>query len=260
MIELRPERKQDTAEALWRLYRQRPTLELRELLIRRYVRLAKYVVDRMTVSDSGCYSKDDLIGHAILGLIESIERYDPARGVKFETYAVTRIRGEVVDQIRRLDWVPRSVRQKEKEVRDAHARLERVYGRPATDEEVADELGLPWDVFEETLKEIAEVSFVSLDGSFDGGEETVTIGELLAGDSETPSGAEFGERKRLLAAAIGDLAEKERLVVGLYYYEGLTLKEIGQVLGVTEARVSQIHSKAVTRLRARLSVAEAVFV
>ena len=252
----------DRPEVLWRSYKKHPRPEVREALVHRYLRLAKLEVDRMKVPDCGLFSGDDLVGYAILGLIDAVEKYDPDRDVKFETYAAPRIRGAVVDALRRMDRMPRSLRQKEKEIGEAYARLERIFGRPATDDEVADELGLSPDALRAALAEVAPVTLVSLDQGFDspdvdGGGD---LRDLLPGPSDTLERVEQGERKRMLAEAIGGLPERERLVVGLYYYEGLTLKEIGQVLGVTEARVSQMHAKALFRLRGQLQRCDAVFI
>ena len=205
----------------------------------------------MNLRDSGSVGHDDLVSAALLGLIEAIERYDPKRNYKFETYAVTRIRGAVVDTLRSLDWVPRSVRRRERVVRDAYARMDSVLGRPATDEEMASELGMDVDEFQETLVDIRQSSLISLEERMQGGgaESSTSLVDLIEGGEDPQALAEVAERKRKLAEAIERLPQKERIVIDLYYYEGLKLKEIGVTLGVTEARVSQIHTRALLRLQ-----------
>lgn len=251
----------DQTVEMWKRYKRQPRPELRDLIVQHYIKLAKLVVDRMAIPSQGHLCKEDLISHAIMGLIEAVERYNPEKGVKFETFAIPRIRGEVVDALRRTDWAPRSLRQKEREIRTAYERLGRIFGRAATDEEVADELGLSPETFQETLGEVATLSVISLEQRLDGDgsdDSSSELSDLIPDETDITERAEFEERKRFLAAALAELPERERLVVGLYYYEGLTLKEIGQVLGVTEARVSQMHAKSMMRLRGHLTSLEPV--
>ncbi|MGQ9454261.1 MAG: FliA/WhiG family RNA polymerase sigma factor [Armatimonadota bacterium] len=238
-------------DRLWLEYKQRGSEEARKKLIEEYAYLAKYAVDRLNLSPSGVLSYEDLIGHAIVGLIDAIEKYDPSRNVKFETYALSRIRGEVIDVIRTLDWAPRSVRRKESELRRAYAHLESVLGRSATDQEVADYLDISLSELEVLLADISQCALLSLDEIIASGEEWLSPGE----DGNCADPAEMVERSelvRLLARAIDELPERERTVVFLYYYDGLTQKEIAAVLGVTESRVCQLHTKAVLRLAAKL--------
>lgn len=253
----------DDCEALWRDYKQHGQAEAREMLITHYVRLAKYVVDRLNIRESGCLTRDDLIGHAILGLIDAIERYDPARGVRFETYAIARIRGTVMDMLRSLDWVPRSVRKTESAIRAAYIKLENELGRSATDEEISHELGMNLEDFHKALGDIGQGTVFSLDEyiqvSTGGEDRPLTLSGILDDSPDPSSLVEIDEQRQILAGAIGRLPERERFVIGLYYYEGLTLKEIGRVLEVSEARVSQIHTKAMLRLSSQLQRLRPVF-
>jgi len=246
----------DVREKLWREYKEQGSQEAREKLISEYAYLAKYAVDRLNLCPWGALSYEDLIGHAVVGLIDAMEKYDPARSVKFETYALTRIRGEVIDVIRALDWTPRSVRKQETELRKAYARLEMELRRPPTDSEVADHLGIGVDDLDRMLGEVGQSALLSLD------EMIASGGDVLSPSAETECSdpaatAERADQRRLLARAIDDLPEREKTVVALYYYDNLTQREIAEVIGVTESRVCQIHTKAVLRLAGKLSVATA---
>jgi len=244
---------------LWAAYRTNPTPALRNRLIEQYAPLAKYVVDRLNLQPSGGISYDDLISQAIVGLIEAIDRYDPSRGVKFNTYAYYRIRGSVMDMLRELDWVPRSLRAKGNDIVNTIARLEGELGRAPTDEEVAEAMGLSRERFDELSQEVGGQSLLSLEETLesDGGDNFLLVGDMIA-DQQTVSPAAYTEQEdeqRMLAEAIQALPQNEKLVISLYYTEGLTLKEIGKVLGVTESRVCQLHSKAVLRLRSMMHAA-----
>lgn len=245
---------------LWADYRQHPTQALRDKLIEQYAPLAKYVVDRLNLQPSGGISYDDLISQAVVGLIEAIDRYDPSRGVKFNTYAYYRIRGSVMDMLRELDWMPRSLRSKSNDIVNVIARLEGELGRAPTDEEVASALGMSPEQFDDLVQEVGGQSQLSLDDTVDGdssdGDGSVPVGDLIA-DEITISPAQYIEdedQRRVLAEAIMGLPKNEQLVISLYYTDGLTLKEIGSVLGVTESRVCQLHSKAILRLRSTLQL------
>ncbi len=251
-----------TSEALWTEHQHNPKTETREALIHQYIPLAKHVVDRLHIRDSSALSRDDLISQAIVGLIDALERFDPSRQVKFETYASVRIRGAVMDMLRKLDWAPRSVRRMEREVRETYVRLEETYGRPATDSEVADALRMTQEELQETLQDIGQTAVFSLDDCLQTdqrGEARLTLADVVSADDDPLHAAEESEQRHMLAHAIGKLPERERMVVAMYYYEELTLKEIGKVFGVTEARISQILSKAVSRLNGRLLRFEPVF-
>lgn len=237
-------------------------LDLRRQLIEAYAPVARYVVERMNLRPGSALGYEDLLGQAAVGLIDAIDRFDPSRGIKFETYAYHRIRGAVMDMVRDMDWLPRSVRHRESEVAAAFARLQEELGRPPWDEELAGALGITLDELDQIAQQVELQAIQSLDESISGGNgrhhwngwEAATLGESLP-DRQAPSPEEHLERwaqRDLLAKAIDALPESERTVVSLYYYEGLTLKEIGRVLGVTESRACQIHGKAVLRLRAQL--------
>jgi len=193
----------------------------------------------------------------LLGLIAAIERYDPERNVKFETYAIARIRGSILDELRALDWVPRSVRARAREIERIHAKLEHRLHRTPSDEEMARELGISADEFQETLVKISNSTVVALDElwavSDASGDQVSLLDTLQDPDAPDPQQLlDASELKDRLADAIAALPEREKLVIALYYYENLTLREIGEVLGVTESRISQLHTKAVLRLKSRL--------
>ena len=243
---------------LWERYKSHNDISAREQLILYYVGLVKYVAGRMAISLPPSVQQDDLISYGIFGLIDAIEKFEPERNIKFETYAIARIRGSVWDGLRSMDWVPYSVRQKAKELEYAYARLEGKLGRAATDEEICDTLSITKQQFVQLLMETSFTSFLSLDEIWkfdrDGGNSVRVIETIEDENAVDPvSMVMFEERKLALTDAINKLPERERLVIALYYYEGLTLKEIGKVLGVTESRISQLHTKAVLRLRGRLS-------
>jgi RNA polymerase sigma factor for flagellar operon FliA len=254
----------DESQARWREYVRTRCPKLREAIIRDYAVLARRAVDRLQISPWGCVSQEDLISHAVIGLIDAVDRYDPDYGPPFEGFAMPRIRGAILDALRQLDWVPRSVRVKEQKLRLAFGKLEGLLGRPPRDEEVAAELGIDLAELEQLVTDVARGSVLSLDDLVAahpggtrrdaGGGEGATLGEVTpSGDSHDPyRSQERSEAHRRLAEAIDALPEREKLVVSLYYYHELTLKEIGKVLDVTEQRVSQIHAKAMLRLSHKL--------
>jgi RNA polymerase sigma factor FliA len=215
------------------------------------------VAGRMASGLPSHVEEADLISYGLLGLIGAIERFDPEREIKFETFAVSRIKGAIIDELRSLDWVPRSVRSKARDVERAHQKLENRLQRAPSDEEMAEELGIGVEDFNSTLLEIANSSVLALDDLWtiadpDGGQVSLldTIHDPNAIDPEREM--DTAELKDRIADAIESLPERERLVIALYYYENLTLREIGEVLGVTESRVSQLHTKAVLGLRSNL--------
>ena len=201
--------------------------------------------------------ESDLISYGLIGLINAIERFEIEREIKFETYAITRIKGAIIDELRALDWVPRSVRTRARDIERAIAELERRLHRAPTDEEIAEKLGLTPDELEESLTEISRSSIAALDELWTataGGDQVALIDTIEDTSGPDPQGAlAQTELKEALGEAIARLPEREKLVVTLYYYEELTLREIGEVLGVTESRVSQLHTKAILRLKARLA-------
>jgi RNA polymerase sigma factor for flagellar operon FliA len=243
---------------LWRRYKQEDDPAARERLVVAYSPLVKFIAGRMASGLPAHVEESDLISYGLLGLIGAIERYDVEREIKFETFAVARIKGAIIDELRSLDWVPRSVRSRARDVEKAHADLEGKLGRTPTDEEMAEQLEMSVEEFQDALLEIANSSVLALDDLWTfadpeggGGQISVldTIQDPNAIDPEAE--AHTTELKDRLADAIESLPDRERLVVALYYYENLTLREIGEVLGVTESRVSQLHTKSVLALRSR---------
>lgn len=250
-------RLKDVEEA-WKSFKRSGDRTSREALLLHYAPLVKYVAGRLAVALPPTVDFDDLVSCGTFGLIDALEKFEPARGVKFETYALARIRGAIIDGLRLSDWVPRSLRQKARHFETVAQRLESSLGRAASDAELASALGVSAEEYHSLVSELACTTLTSLDEVWRGddeGNEGVRLVEGLADETaEDPlATAEFSELKRALAGAIDELPERERLVVALYYREGLTLKEIGRVLEVTEARVSQIHTKAVLRLRGKLA-------
>ena len=248
----------DQRDKLWLEFKRNRSDSAREHLICEYAYLAKYAVDRLGLFPSGTLNYDDLIGDAVVGLIDAVDKFDPGRGVKFETYALARVQGEVIDVIRQLDWTPRSVRKHETTLRDTYAKLEQELERPPTDGEVARHLGIDVDELEKMLADIGQSALLSLDDVIASGKDI--LASASEGEGEDPaSHAQRSEQKRLLAKSIDELPERERTVVALYYYEDLTQKEIARALGVTESRVCQIHTKAVLKLSGKLSRSSARF-
>lgn len=251
----RGERPLNTEEA-WCQYKGESDPRARDQLVLEYLHLAKYVAGRLAVGLPPTVQIDDLISSGILGLMDAIEKYDPKRDTKFETYAMTRIRGAMLDELRALDWVPRSTRRKARLLEDAYATLEADLGRSATDEEVSVHLNISSRMLQDMLAEISVSSLLSLDGfvAAGSGEEVPRLIDHFK-DTETSSPSaqiEVEEVRKILSFAIENLPKREREVISLYYYEELTMKDIGNILGVSESRVCQIHTKAILRLRGRL--------
>jgi RNA polymerase sigma factor FliA len=242
---------------LWRRCKEEEDERARERLVVAYSPLVKYVAGRMASGLPSHVEEADLISYGLLGLIGSIERYDPDREIKFETFAVSRIKGAIIDELRSMDWVPRSVRARARQIERVHARFERNLQRAPTEEEMADELDMEVGEFRDALLEIANSSILALDDLWtvadpNGGQISLldTISDPAAVDPQEE--LDTTEVKQRLADAIEGLPDRERLVIALYYYENLTLREIGEVLGVTESRISQLHTKAVLGLRGNL--------
>ena len=244
-------------QSLWQEYRKTRDQAIRDRLIVNYAPLVKYVAGRVGSGLPAHVDDGDLVQYGLLGLISAIERYDPDRDVKFETYAISRIKGSIIDELRAMDWVPRSVRSRARDIERAIAALEAKLGRTPTDEEVAATLGVSPEEFDDTLSEISRSSIAALDELWtmsSGGDQVALIDTLADTEGPEPQSAlAETEMKEALSEAIARLPEREKLVVTLYYYEELTLREIGEVLGVTESRVSQLHTKAILRLKARLA-------
>jgi len=244
-------------DELWALYRKAKDPAIRDAFIKQYAPLVKYVAGKVAASMPNSVEFDDLVGFGVFGLLDAIEKFDPEKNVKFKTYAVTRIRGAIFDELRSIDWVPRSVRQKTKEIEEAIVVLEASLGRPATDQEIAESLGVSEDELLKTMLKISGTAVLSLNDVWFSGDDAdkISIGESIESPSSfnPDSSVEREEIKRVIVQSISELPEKEKKVLILYYYEDLTLKEIGQVLEVTESRVSQLHTKAILRLRAKLT-------
>ena len=232
------------------------TTENREEVIKRYSPMIKYVANRIAMRLPPHIEVDDLISVGVLGLMDAISKYDSSRGAKFKTYAEFRVRGAILDELRAMDWVPRTIRQKASSVDKVVQTLQAKLSRSPEDEEVAKEMGISLDQFHDTLNETKSIPIFSLEDlgiAKESGEQQSLL-DCLAGkaDADPQTQIRLIELKEIIAKAIDALPEKERLMVSLYYYEELTMKEIGAVLEITESRVSQIHSKAVYRLRTKL--------
>lgn len=243
--------------ALWERYRDAPTADVREQLILQYAPLVKYVAGRVGVGLPNNIEHGDLVSYGMFGLIDAIERFDLDVGVKFETYAITRIRGAIIDELRSVDWVPRSVRAKARRINKAMQHLEGKLKRTPTDEELAVEVGVSVEVLRDMLETVSFTSVVALDESLNvGGEDggrTALVDTLQDVTSIGPEeNVDDLETKQLLVETIERLSEREQKVIALYYFEGLTLAQIGGILGVTESRVCQIHTKAVVSLRSKM--------
>ena len=248
-------------DQLWADFKESGDRYLRDRLIVHYAPLVKYVAGRVSAGLPHSIEQADLVSYGIFGLIDAIDKFDVSRNVKFETYAITRIKGAIIDELRSIDWIPRTVRAKARSVEMAYAKLASELLRTPNDAEVAVELGLSEADLQQVFNEISFVGLVALDEVLSSGHgersEATTLGETIPDLGEGPVAAfEVEEMRRLLASAIGRLGDRERAVLGLYYYEGLTLAQIGDIFGVTESRVCQIHTKAVLQLRARMSAIE----
>jgi RNA polymerase sigma factor FliA len=243
---------------LWEGFKGSGDLQLRERLILHYSPLVKYVAGRVGVGLPPNIEQADLVSYGIFGLIDAIEKFDLERAIKFETYAISRIRGAIIDELRAIDWIPRSVRYKAREVEKAYAALEGQLHRTPTEAEVAEQMGIRLEDLHAIFSQVSFVNVVALDELLnvggEKGDKLSLVDTLEDTRAEDPVVAfESEETKYLLAKAINTLPEREKIVVTLYYYEGLTLAEIGQVLGVTESRICQMHTKAVLQLRGKLA-------
>jgi len=243
---------------LWKRYKTSADERARERLVVAYAPLVKYVAGRLSSGLPAHVEESDLISYGLTGLISAIERFDLTREIKFETYAITRIRGAIIDELRMLDWVPRSVRARARDIERANTKLEARLHRAPTDEEVAAELSITVAEFHDSLNEISRSTIVALDELWnvsDSGGDQVSLLDTLPdrGAPDPQQLVDQGEMRTRIADAIAALPDREKLVIALYYYENLTLREIGEVLGVTESRVSQLHTKAVLRLRSKLA-------
>jgi RNA polymerase sigma factor FliA len=255
---LSQDQERGSIEDLWGQFKRTGDHDARDRLIVHYSPLVKYVAGRVSAGLPHSIEQADLVSYGIFGLIDAIEKFDTSRNIKFETYAITRIKGSIIDELRSIDWVPRSVRAKARSVERAYAKLEAELLRTPNDAEVAQELGISEDELQQIFNQISFVGLIALDEVLSSGNgergETTTLVDTIPDKGDGPVAAfEVEEMKQLLAGAINRLGDREKIVLTLYYYESLTLAQIGEVLGVTESRVCQIHTKAVLQLRSRLS-------
>jgi RNA polymerase sigma factor for flagellar operon FliA len=241
----------------WHRFKSSGDEAAREKLILHYAPLVKYVASRVATGLPASVDQADLVSYGMFGLIDALTKFEPGRGNKFETYAIPRIKGAIIDELRAMDWVPRSIRFKAREIEKAHTDLEAMLKRQPTEQEMAERLGISRRELHEVVSQISFVSVLALDElvsvGADRGEQVSLIDTLADRGTDPTSGVESQETRGLLAAAINELSEREKIVVTLYYFEGLTLAEIGNILGVTESRVCQIHTKAVGSLRGQLT-------
>jgi RNA polymerase sigma factor FliA len=244
----------------WGEYKSTGSTGARDSLILNFSPLVKYVAGRVAVGLPANVEQADLISYGIFGLIDAIEKYEPSRGIKFETYAISRIRGAIIDELRAIDWVPRSVRFKAREVEKAYVALENTLKRPPSDAEIAQEMGISMNDLTNIYTQLSTVSLVALDemvsDESEQGDKRSLVETLEDTRATSPlESVESEEMKKILATSINKLPEREKIVITLYYYEGLTLAQIGEVLGVTESRICQMHTKAVLAMRGKINEA-----
>lgn len=239
-------------QKLWETYRKSPTPEMREQIILEYAPLVKVVAGRLSMYLGYNVEYEDLVSYGIFGLIDAIDKFDMQKDVKFETYASLRIRGAILDQIRKMDWIPRTVRQKQKKIDEAIRNIEMRTGKNATDEQVAGELGMEQEELTEWQSRLKITNVISLNEFLEQGQEPVMDARGNSHFSQPEDVVSESELKQVLEEALEVLTEKEKKVILLYYYEDLTLKEISKVLEVSESRVSQLHTKALLKMRAKM--------
>jgi RNA polymerase sigma factor for flagellar operon FliA len=244
-------------DSLWREFKSTQSPQARERLILHYAPLVKYVASRVATGLPTTVEQADLVSYGMFGLIDALEKFDLARAIKFETYAIPRIKGAIIDELRAMDWVPRSVRFKAREIDKAYGRLEGELKRAPTESEISKHMGITTGELHDVVNQISFVSVMALDEVLSVGDdrgEKISLLDTLSDPSVDPTTSLEGQETRgLLTGAINSLSEREKIVVTLYYFEGLTLAEIGEILGVTESRVCQIHTKAVGQLRTNLT-------
>lgn len=249
-------------EELWTRWRQSRDLEARDRLVEIYLWLIRYVAGRLMVGLPAHFDQGDLEGHGAFGLLESVERYDPERGVRFETYAIPWIRGACLEGVRAIQWAP-AMRRRVRQVEKGQAELIQQFGREPTPDELAAHLGLTPEQLDQRINEAGTLSVLSLDETLlDDEGDGVSRGDKLADPNAVDPGdaSQLTERRDLLAQVIDSLPDQERLVVSLFYYEGLLSKEISELLSLSQARISQIHSRAILRLRGKLARMKALLV
>ena len=245
----------DGIGVLWADYVRTRDHDLRERLILHYSPLVKYVAGRVGAGLPATVENADLVSYGLFGLIDAIEKFEPSRGLKFETYALSRIRGAIIDELRGLDWVPRSVRARSREVERAYVLLESELHRTPTDAEVAEHVGIAIDDLHDLFAAVSFTNLAALDEFLHADDGGATLGDTVVDHRVAAPEEAFADEeiRQVLAGVVHGLPEREQVIVALYYYEGLTLAEIGQVLGVTESRVSQLHSKTMMHLRGRIT-------
>lgn len=244
-------------DQIWAEYKRTGEDRLKNKLIIHYLPLVRFVASKVAAGLPQSIEQSDLASYGTFGLIDAIEKYDPSRSIKFETYAITRIKGAIIDELRAIDWVPRSVRAKARSVDQAFVILEGRLGRSPTNAEVAEHLGMAEDELQQLLGQISLAGVSALDevvhtSNHAGSDDVITLGDTIADPGAEQMTFEMEEMKNVLTSAIRTLGDRERIVATLYYLENLSLAQIGQILGVTESRVCQIHTKAVMQLRERM--------
>lgn len=236
-------------EKLWDEYRKNPTPALREQLIIEYAQLVKLVAGRLSMYLGHNVEYEDLVSYGVFGLIDAIDKFNLEKNVKFETYASLRIRGSILDQIRKMDWIPRTVRQRQRKIDDAIKQVEMRTGKTVTDEELAEELGISDDELTSWQSQLKVTNVVSLNEFEETGPEPVMDATHNSHFAQPEDVVSQEELKKMLVKSLENLTEKERKVIELYYYEDLTLKEISSILEVSESRVSQLHTKGLIKMR-----------
>lgn len=237
---------------LWESYAKERTLEIREKIIIEYAPLVKIVAGRLSMYLGHCVEYDDLVGYGVFGLIDAIDKFDSTKMVKFETYASLRIRGAILDQIRKMDWIPRTIRQKQKKIEMAMREIELQTGREASDDEIAKVIGIEQSELEDWRNKTKVTNIISLDEFLEQGSESSFDSKDKSIFELPEKKVENDEIKKMLMESLEGLTEKEKKVILLYYYEELTLKEISKVLEVSESRISQLHTKAIQKMKVKL--------
>ncbi len=245
---------EETRQKLWEEYAIKRTPELHKKIIIEYADLVKVVAGRLSMYLGHNVEYDDLVGYGTFGLIDAIDKFDYKKGYKFETYASLRIRGSILDQIRKMDWIPRSIRQKQKKLDNAYQNLESRYGKNYNDEDLAKELDITIEELEDWQSQTKVTNVISLDDFLEQGSEGKSEQYLATTFDQPEKIVERQELKEILTKTLETLTEREKKVIVLYYYEDLTLKEISKILEVSESRVSQLHTKALQKLKAKLGV------
>ncbi len=238
---------------VWEAYSKTKNADLKERLILEYAPLVKFVAGKLSLHMGQYVDFEDLVSYGVFGLIDAVDKYDYRKGVKFETYASLRIRGSIIDNIRQLDWVPRTMRRKNKQLESVYYELELKLSRPPTDEEIAEALNIPVEQAKELIKKYSVASIISYDEYLENNHEPTLFAQHNEEDENPQLHYDRMELRQILKDAIEKLSDKEKIVITLSYFEDLTLKEISKIMGVSESRVSQIHSKAVLKLQSRLS-------